>query len=325
MSIASGVVLFAPPQVGAITLALLFGLLPAWQATRVDPIGAMKDQMGASAGRSRLTLNKSLVVTQVALSMFLLVGAGLFVRSLSHVRVIPLGYDVDPVLLVELNMRGVRLDSARNVQLRQELLETAQATPGVERASRQVTVPFWGSWNVTLYVAGIDSVDRLGEFYLNAVTPDYFATLGTRVLRGRGIAAQDAEHAPRVMVVSDAMAKTLWPGRDPIGQCVKLGADTAPCTYVVGVTTPACSTISRRRSGILKTVVCSSGRAGTRRVRSRRSVAACSRSCPVPRTSPSHRCATSWASRRDPGSWARPCSSPSVPLPSRWPRSVCTA
>jgi len=139
------------------------------------------------------------------------------------------------VLFVELNMRGVRLDSARNVQLRQQLPEPAQGIPGVERASRQVTVPFWGSWNVTLYVAGIVSVDLLVVFYLNAVTPDYFATLGTRVLRGRGIAAQDAEHAPRVMVASDAMAKTLWPGRDPIGQCVKLGADTVPCTSVVGV------------------------------------------------------------------------------------------
>ncbi len=67
------------------------------------------------------------------------------------------------------------------------------------------------------------------------MTPDYFATLGTRILRGRGVAAQDGAHAPGVMVVSDAMAKTLWPGRDPIGQCVRVGADTAPCRYVVGV------------------------------------------------------------------------------------------
>ncbi|PYO73865.1 MAG: hypothetical protein DMD64_05810 [Gemmatimonadetes bacterium] len=220
--------------IAALCAGLLTGLAPALLSTHTDVAGDLK--AGARGGTfQRSRLRSALLVLQGALSVVLLVGAGLFVRSLSHVRVIPLGYDVDPVLLVELNMRGVRLDSARNVQLRQELLETAQATPGVERASRQVTVPFWGSWNVTLYVAGIDSVDRLGEFYLNAVTPDYFATLGTRVLRGRGIAAQDAEHAPRVMVVSDAMAKTLWPGRDPIGQCVKLGADTAPCTYVVGV------------------------------------------------------------------------------------------
>src|SRR5439155_400857 len=72
-------------------------------------------------------------------------------------------------------------------------------------------------------------------FDLNAVTPEYFATLGTRIVRGRGIGTQDAKNAPRAIVVSDAMAKTLWPGRDPIGQCVKVGADTVPCSYVVGV------------------------------------------------------------------------------------------
>jgi len=174
-------------------------------------------------------------VLQGALCVVLLVGAGLFVRSLRHVRGVPLGYDVDPVLLVDLNMRGVQLDSSHGVALRRELLETAQAIPGVEHASRQLTVPFWSTWTMGLHVAGIDSVHRLGEFDLNAVTPEYFATLGTRILRGRGIGTQDTKHAPRATVVSDAMAKTLWPGRDPIGQCVKVGADTVPCSYVVGV------------------------------------------------------------------------------------------
>src|SRR5438552_1422548 len=84
-------------------------------------------------------------------------------------------------------------------------------------------------------VAGIDSVSRLGDFDLNAVSPDYFATMGTRILRGRGVSAQDIRAAPQVMVVSDAMAKALWPGQDAIGQCVKVGADTTPCRYVVGV------------------------------------------------------------------------------------------
>src|SRR5438552_1302760 len=183
--------------------------------------------------RSRVRI--ALLVLQGALSVVLLVGAGLFVRSLRHVRVIPLGYDVDPVLLVDLNLRGMQLDSARNVALRRELLETAQAIPGVEHASRQLTVPFWSTWDLDLHVAAIDSVHRLGEFDLNAVTPEYFSTLGTRLLRGRGIEAQDGEHASQVMVVSQAMAKTLWPGRDPLGQCVRVGADTAPCSYVVGV------------------------------------------------------------------------------------------
>jgi ABC-type antimicrobial peptide transport system permease subunit len=75
----------------------------------------------------------------------------------------------------------------------------------------------------------------LGQFNLNAISPEHFATLGTRILRGRGISEQDLEHAPRVIVVSENMGKALWPGRDPIGQCIRVTADTVPCTYVVGV------------------------------------------------------------------------------------------
>ena len=217
----------------ALCTGLLTGLAPAL-TQRGDVAGELK--AGARDGtfqRSRVRI--ALLVLQGALSVVLLVGAGLFVRSLRHVQVIPLGYDVEPVSLVSLNLRGTQLDSARNAGLRRELLKAAQTIPGVEHASLQLTVPFWVTWDLNLYVPGIDSVGRLGEFYLNAVTPEYFATLGTRILRGRGIEAQDGEHAPRVMVVSQAMAKTLWPGRDPIGQCVKVDADTAPCTYVVGV------------------------------------------------------------------------------------------
>jgi putative ABC transport system permease protein len=86
-----------------------------------------------------------------------------------------------------------------------------------------------------LFVQGIDSVSRLGQFDLNAVSPEHFATLGTRILRGRGITAQDVEQAPKVAVVSQNMARVLWPGKDAIGQCMKVSADTVPCTYVVGI------------------------------------------------------------------------------------------
>src|SRR5207244_9870748 len=115
-------------------------------------------------------------------------------------------------------------ESGQRVALRRDLRETAQAIPGVEHASRQLTVPFWSTWNMDLHVAGIDSVSRLGEFDLNAVTPEYFATLGTRILRGRGIGAEDTQHALRAMVVSDELAKALWAGRDPSGQRVEVGA-----------------------------------------------------------------------------------------------------
>src|SRR5439155_15413279 len=169
--------------VAALVVGLLTGLAPALHMRHSDIAGDLK--AGAREGtfqRSRIRVG--LLVLQGALSVLLLVGAGLFVRSLHQVRLVPLGYDVDPVLLVDLNMRGVQLDSAHKVALRRELLETAQAMAGVEHASRQLTVPFWSTWTMELHVAGIDSVHRLGQFDLNAVTPEYFPALGTRILRG---------------------------------------------------------------------------------------------------------------------------------------------
>ena len=220
--------------VAALVAGLLTGLAPIAQLRHTNLSSDLK--AGAREGtyhRSRLRVG--LLVFQGALSVTLLVGAGLFVRSLHNVRNVPLGYDADHVLAVDLQMRDVKLDSAQKVTLRQRLLDEVTAVPGVEHAARQLTMPFWSMWNSDLHVAGIDSVRRLGQFYLNAVSPDYFATMGTRILLGRGITEADVQGAPGAMVVSQAMAKTLWPGQNAIGQCVKVGKDTVPCTYVVGV------------------------------------------------------------------------------------------
>jgi predicted permease len=221
---------------GLATLAagLLAGFAPVFQTRHADLTSDLKAGVREGTGR-RSRLRLALLVLQAALSVLLLVGAGLFVRSLHNVRVLPLGYDADRVLAVELEMRGVSLDSAAGVALRERLLAEAQAIPGVTHAARRITMPFWMTWNTDLHVAGIDSVERLGEFDLNAVSPDYFPTMGSRLLRGRGIGTQDVAGAGRVMVVSEAMAKVLWPAADAIGQCVRVGADTAPCTEVVGV------------------------------------------------------------------------------------------
>jgi putative ABC transport system permease protein len=218
----------------ALVAGLLTGLAPVFQTRHASLTDDLK--AGVREGtvhRSRLRVG--LLVFQGALSVVLLVGAGLFVRSLHNVREVPLGYDADRVLAVDLQMRGVKLDSAANVTLRDRLLREAQAIPGVTHAARRLTMPFWMTWSTDLHVAGIDSVQRLGEFDLNAVSPDYFATMGTRILRGRGITEQDVAGAQDVMVVSQAMAKVLWPSGDAVGQCVRVGADTAPCTSVVGI------------------------------------------------------------------------------------------
>jgi putative ABC transport system permease protein len=218
----------------AIFVGLLTGLAPILQAGRADLTADLKS--GSREGtfhRSRARV--VLLVLQGALSVVLLVGAGLFVRSLENVNAVRLGYDVDPVLLVDLNMRGENLDSVAAIGLRHRLLQAVTTIPGVTHASAQVSVPFWSTWSLNLYVAGIDTVGKLGQFNLNAVSPDFFTTFGTRLLRGRGIGPQDVENAPRVMVVSEGMGQTLWPGKDPIGQCIRISADTMPCTYVVGV------------------------------------------------------------------------------------------
>ncbi|HEY6224865.1 MAG TPA: ABC transporter permease, partial [Gemmatimonadales bacterium] len=213
---------------------VLTGLVPALRVLRPDLATDLK--AGIREGIYQRSRTRAvLLIAQCALSVTLLVGAGLFVRSLRQVRDVRLGYDVDPVLIVDLNMRGVQLDSARHVVLRRNLQDAARSIPGVQHVSPRVSVPFLGRMSVSLYVAGIDSVRRLGRFLLNAVGPDYFATMGTQLVRGRGISDQDVASAPGAMVVSEAMAGVLWPGRDAIGQCVHVRFETAPCTYVVGV------------------------------------------------------------------------------------------
>jgi putative ABC transport system permease protein len=220
--------------VAALAAGVLTGLAPAFQLRNVNLTSDLKT--GAREGTfHRSKLRVGLLLMQGALSVVLLVGAGLFVRSLDNVRGMRMGYDVDPILLVNLHMRGVTLDSAAETLLRTKLLAAAKAIPEVENASLQTSVPFWSSWSEDLHVAGIDSVRKLGQFNLNGVSPEYFATLGTRIVSGRGITEADVPPAPGAMVVSAGMAKRLWPSSEAIGQCVKMGSDTMPCIYVVGV------------------------------------------------------------------------------------------
>jgi predicted permease len=218
----------------ALVAGILTGIGPSFLATRGDLAGSLK--AGAREGSyHRSRTRTALLLLQGALSVILLVGAGLFVRSLGHVRGMRLGYDADAVLLAERNLRGMRMGDSEQVILGRRLLETAQAIPGVEHAAWISSVPFYSSSSTGLYVPGIDSVRRLGRFTYQITTPDYFATFGTRIIRGRPFTAEDRSGAPRVAVVSDAMARALWPGKDALGQCMRVGADTMPCTTVIGV------------------------------------------------------------------------------------------
>ena len=218
----------------AMFVGLVTGLAPAAQSRDVDLVRDLK--AGAREGMGRRSKTRTtLLVVQAALSVMLLVGAGLFVRSLWNAQHVRLGYDVDPVLVVGLNMRGATLDSAQDVVLRERLRAAATVVPGVASVTRQTAVPLWSNSSTSLWVAGIDTVERLGNFNYTAVSPDFFKTMGTRLLSGRPITMLDQRESPRVAVVSQNMARVLWPGRNAIGQCMRVGDETSACTTVVGI------------------------------------------------------------------------------------------
>ena len=218
----------------ALLAGLLTGLAPLLQTRRVN-LGHDLRAGVREGSYQKSPLRSALLILQGTLSVVLLVGAGLFVRSLSHVKAVPLGFQPEHVLMVERNMRGVPLDSVPSIALLHRLHEAASTIPGVTVASRQLTMPFWDSWSMDLHVSGIDSVSKLGQFQLNAVSPEYFEAMGTRILAGRGITASDVAGAPGAMVVSQSMAKKLWPREEALGKCVRINSDTLPCRYVVGV------------------------------------------------------------------------------------------
>jgi putative ABC transport system permease protein len=208
------------------------GLAPAFTVRRTDVIRHLKISSGENATH-RSPTRIALLIFQAALSMILLVGAGLFVRSLLNARHTRLGYDVDPILIAGVDMRGQPADPS----LHDRLLAAARRNPSVERAALQLNLPFRGLWIVGWFRApGVDSsaLRRSNEFYMNAVSADYFATIGTRMVRGRPFDAHDDQKGPGTVIVSASLAKLLWPEKDAIGQCVQIDADRS-CRSVVGV------------------------------------------------------------------------------------------
>ena len=225
-------VLFA--VMATLVVALLTGIVPALQAGRGDLASALKT--GAREGTYRRGRTRTaLLVFQATLSVVLLVGAGVFVRSLQKVQGYRLGYDVDRILVAGANMRGVRLTDAETAVLNDRLLASVREVPGVTHASLAASIPFWSNEGRGLWVPGVDSISRRGRFILQAGSPEYFATTGTRITRGRAFDASDRQGGPPVVVVSEGMGRAIWGGADPIGKCIRIGADTAPCSTVIGV------------------------------------------------------------------------------------------
>ena len=224
----------------ALVAGLIAGIVPAFQASRPSLIGALRQ--GAREGavhRSRTRL--ALLVTQGALSVALLAGTGLFIRSLQRIGAEHLGLDLHRVLVASFDgsRSGWSPEQVREVV--RDMRDRARGVPGVESVSLTVGVPFEGQYGLPLRIPGHDSIpgmERGRAPFIYAVTPDFFRTMGTRIIAGRGLTdADDRAAAPSVAVVSAEMARLIWPRGDALGQCfrIDLRSTTADCTQVVGI------------------------------------------------------------------------------------------
>jgi len=214
--------------------ALLTGLAPALSVGRHTDATALTSALRERTLRRSRT-RTTLLVSQIALSVVLLAGAGLFWLSVHNVRTLKLGFDAPHIVYVRLEMRGEPLSPSEDLLVRERLLARARTLPGVQGAARALNVPFRRMMTKQLFIEGIDSVSRLGQFDLQAVSPGYFEAMGTRILAGRPISAEDGADAPQVIVVSQSMARALWPGKNALGQCVRVLNARAACRTVVGI------------------------------------------------------------------------------------------
>ncbi len=226
---------------GAVALltGLLAGLAPALQSSRADVAIALRAGAG-DVGLIRGRLRATLVAAQMGLALVLLVGAGLFVRSLRQVQRLDYGMDLERVLIATADFRAVGVPGPESDEAYLRLLARARRAPGVVSASATMA-PYGSSVATTLRVSGHDTLPDLPGHgpYFDGVTPDYFATTGMRIVRGRGIDASDGPGAAPVAVVNEAFVRHLWPGADPIGHCLYIGDASPPCTSVVGVVADA--------------------------------------------------------------------------------------
>ena len=217
-----------------IVVAFLTGLVPAMQAGRGDLALALK--AGTREGTYRRGRTRTvLLVLQATLSVVLLVGAGLFVRSLNNVQDFRMGYDSDRILVAEANLRGVRLNGTAMNELSERVLAAVREVPGVTHATLAASIPFWTNEGRGLWVPGVDSVNRKGRFILQVGSSDYFATMGTRILRGRAFGEMDRAGSQPVVVVSEGMARAIWGSDEALGKCVHISEPTAPCATVIGI------------------------------------------------------------------------------------------
>jgi predicted permease len=225
---------------GIITVAtaVITALLPALQSSNPRLTSALK--AGIREGSSSRSITRSaLLATQAALALMLLVGSGLFVRSLQRVAQLPVGVDIDRVLVANIEHTSVGLGNAEARDLYLRFMERALRVPGIRASAVSIAHSFGLGWGTRVYRAGQElRMPQMG-FSQYAITPDYFTVMGIRLVAGRPFNDADREGTGLVAIINETAARTFWPAADAIGSCVQVGADTVPCTTIVGVVTNA--------------------------------------------------------------------------------------
>jgi predicted permease len=214
---------------------LLAGLAPALKGSRGDVVQALKDgDRGGSARRSRS--QTLLLLTQAALSVILLAGAGLFIQSLHQAQDLDLGLEPEGLVLAELDLDGER-EIPAELALWQEAMERVRRLPGVQSASLGSNVPFRGMAAFDLFAEGVDSIPAPRSYgpFVSAGSEGHLNTLGVALREGRMFTDQEAAAGARVVVVTENMARGIWGQENPLGRCLMINDRAAPCWEVVGV------------------------------------------------------------------------------------------
>jgi predicted permease len=223
---------------------IVFGLAPALAASRPDVIGSLKDESGAAnTGGRRGRLRGALVVTQVALSLLLLICAGLFLRSLRNASSIDPGFDADNLLALSMDLQLQGYDETKGRNFTGQLLDRVRSLPGVVSASLTDQLPLGldGGARRGMTVEGYTAQPgESSEINSSFVSPGYFETLRIPLLQGRTFQNQDNANAPGVALINEAFARRYWPGQQPLGKRIQMGAvrsgvNDAPYMTVVGV------------------------------------------------------------------------------------------
>jgi predicted permease len=214
---------------GTILTALLFGMLPAFRSTQLEFTPALKDGRGSSSARSRGMLSRSLIVGQVALSVLLLIVAGLFVRSLVNLTSIPTGFDKHNVLIFFLDSSTADLphhtpEEIKSVHLQEQIESRIQAIPGVQSARFSFFTFNGGGWtDLVLFQGSPRTPENSKEVFFNITGNGYFSTMGIPLLAGRTFNVHDTQTSPKVALINESMARRFFPNGSAIGHSFGIG------------------------------------------------------------------------------------------------------